>query len=459
MSGAPSASGAERVLVVEDDTSFREVLTTMLEGEGYEVAASPNVPHALGVLAGSRVDLMVTDLAMPTTRGEVLVARVRVSYPHVPVIVITGFGSVSQAVELVRAGAADYLAKPFGTESFLRAVARVLGETRLERLRARTQVKEPNFLQGIVGRSRPMLALFEQMQRIARTHAPVLITGETGTGKELIATALHRASGRSPFVPLNCAAIPAQLLESELFGHVRGAFTGANRDKVGLFEVASGGTLFLDEIAELPLALQPKLLRALQEGEIRRVGDVDTHKVHVRIVAATHRELRGEIDAGRFREDLFFRLNVLHLDVPALRDRSADIPLLADRFLDKITEREGWSPMRFAPDALSALVAHPWPGNVRELQNVVERAAMLADGAVIQPVDLPDALRQSTPPLSFAARTADRTLSLDEMERAYAREVLGRHGGNKMRAAAALGISRRSLYRLLENRSDAHHLE
>lgn len=446
----------ERILLVEDDPSLRHIMDEVLSAQGYDVRTAPDAAQALEVLQRESVDLVITDLRMPGMGGEALLAQVRTAFPDIPVIGITAFGSPEGAAALTRAGAADYLTKPFRTPALLAAIARVLDDTRERREQAGAHRRFGAHLKDIIGRSRPMLQLFERIGRVAVSPAPVLITGETGTGKELVALALHRASGRNAFVPVNCGAIPPNLLESELFGHARGAFTGADREKAGLFEIAHQGTLFLDEIAEMPLALQPKLLRVLQDGELRRVGDVAPRVVDVRIIAATHRNLAANVRAGTFREDLFFRVNVLRLDVPALRERPADIPLLAERFLERVTTREQRPPMSIAPPALAALVAHPWPGNVRELQNVIERTAIFAEQGEIGVADLPDeirALTASTPAArdgsSVISGAARRGLSLEELEREYILAVLERAGGNRTRAAELLGIPRRTLYRRL----------
>jgi DNA-binding NtrC family response regulator len=294
-----------------------------------------------------------------------------------------------------------------------------------------------------------MNQLLEQILKLGPLRAPVLITGETGVGKELIARAVHRASRRTTFVPLNCGAIPANLLESELFGHVRGAFTGADRDHVGLFEAADGGTIFLDEIGDMPLALQAKLLRVLQSGELRRVGAVEARTVEVRVLAATNRDLRAAIAEGTFREDLFYRINVLQLAVPPLRERTADIPLLAESFLTTIARREEQPEKQLTPAAAATLVVYPWPGNVRELQNVIERVAIFTDGSQIDVGDLPDHIRGSAP-LSAIHQRIGQELTLGELEREHILGVLQRMDGNRSRAAEVLGVPRRTLYRRLE---------
>jgi two-component system response regulator PilR (NtrC family) len=298
-----------------------------------------------------------------------------------------------------------------------------------------------------------MRRLFEQIERVAASSANVLVIGETGTGKELVAGAIHRASRRDPFVPINAAAIPADLLESELFGHAKGAFTGAAQAKPGLFEVAHGGTLFLDEIGEMPTQLQAKLLRVLQSGELRRVGEVENRSVDVRVIAATHHDLRTSIAARRFREDLFFRLNVVPIEVPPLRERPTDIPLLAERFLAQLCQREGWPEKRISAAALAALVEYSWPGNVRELLNVVQHSAIFAEKGEIRPEDLPEAVYRRLEPPEEVSDAAERQLSLAELEREYVLELLRRVGGNKKRAAELLQVPRRTLYRMLASYS------
>lgn len=440
----------EYILLVEDDDSSRRALSEVLSARGYEVHTAAGAAEALELLQSEDIDLVVTDLVMPGMRGEALLGEVRSIFPEIPVIAITAFGSIEGALELTRAGAADYLAKPFRTGALFEAVERVLEESRPRREQARARRSIGEHLNGVVGASRPMLRLFDRVGRVAHSPAPVLITGETGTGKELIARAVHDASSRSPLVPVNCGALPDHLLESELFGHARGAFTGADREKSGLFDAADGGTLFLDEITELPLPLQPKLLRALESGEIRRVGDVETRKVDTRIIAATHRDLRIAVEEGAFREDLFWRLNVLHLEVPALRERATDVPLLTDEFLSRIARRENRPELRISREAIAALIEFSWPGNVRQLLNVLERAAAFSDGPEIQFEDLPGDLRRIGRSAAIVRSAADREATLAELEREYILEVLRRAEGNKTRAAEMLDIPRRTLYRRLE---------
>jgi DNA-binding NtrC family response regulator len=444
-----TASASERILVVEDNSSLCAVLVEMLGAHGYCVFGSLDGEHALRTLRRVPIDLVMTDLMMPGLGGDELLKQVRQIYPEIPVIVMTSFGSVESAVAVTRAGAAEYLTKPLQTLLLLETVRRLLAETRSQRERRRAMRHSDGQADGIVGRSHPMLQLLQQIPRIAPSMATVLITGETGVGKELVARAVHRASGREPFVPLNCGAIPIHLLESELFGHVKGAFTGADRDHLGLFEVADGGTLFLDEIGEMPLVLQTKLLRVLQSGELRRVGDPQPRQVSVRVIAATHWDLARAVTAGTFREDLFYRIKVLTLEVPALRERTADIPFLAEQFLGTIAEREGQTLKRLTSAAVATLITYPWPGNVRELQNVIERTAIYADVHAIDVDDLPEEIRGSVPPNVVYERIGQE-LTLAELEREHILGVLQRVGGNRSRAAEVLGIPRRTLYRRLD---------
>ena len=439
-------SAEERVLLVEDDDSFRRILGEVLAAQGYRVSASPDARHALDTLQGQAVDLVVTDLDMPSMRGTELLARLREAFPALPVVVITAFGTVENAVELTRAGAADFLAKPFRTSALLDTIRRVLDATREQRAHAREARALGGEDHGILGTSAPMRRLFERMGRVAASPAPVLITGETGTGKDLVARAVHRVSGRGSFVPVNCGAIPEHLIESELFGHARGAFTGAVEEKRGLFEAADGGTLFLDEIGELPLTVHPKMLRALETGEVRPVGKVASPQVSVRLIAATHRDLEASVRAGTFREDLYWRIHVLTLEVPSLRERPADIPALVEHFCRLSTAS---TTRCVAPDALDALGRFPWPGNVRQLRSVLERAFTFSSGPEVQMHDLPADVQGAIAldPVHDAAQNG-RTLA--QVERAYILEVLRRAGGNKKRAADLLGIPRRTLYRRLE---------
>jgi DNA-binding NtrC family response regulator len=447
----------ERVMLVEDDRDLRAFLSEELEDAGYEVASFATAAAALAeVERGAAADVVVTDLIMPGMRGHELLAELRSRRPELNVVVITAFGSIESAIEMMRGGAYDYLAKPFGTEELLLVVRRALDDSRLRREVARLSQEAAVAPPGFVGASQPMRELFGLLGRAAVSPLPVLVTGETGTGKELVAQAVHAASGRDAFVAVNCAALPEHLLESELFGHEKGAFTGADREKPGLFQSAHRGTLFLDEVGELPLALQPKLLRVLESGEVRRVGSTRVQTVDVRIVAATHRDLEQAVREGRFREDLYWRLNVLHLHVPPLRERPADIPLLAEHFLARGPGAgTALRPARVSAEAMAVLVGYGWPGNVRELRNAIERAAVLARGDEIRAEDLPPRVRESGSAAAVVAGAAERGVPLREVERAYILEVVRRAGGRKGAAAEILGMDRKTLYRRLQEYGEA----
>jgi len=432
---------------------MRDLLQEVLEEAGHETLAAADGRAALAHVEreGEHLDLVVTDVRMPGLSGDELLAAVRERRSEVPVVVITAFGSVEQAVEMVKRGAHQYLTKPFQTAELLRVVAEALEASAPRREQARLRREMPAAPAHIVGASRPVRELFESVKRAGRSASTVLVTGESGTGKELVARAVHEASGRAgAFVPINCAAIPAELIESELFGHTGQAFTGARAARAGLFESADGGTVFLDEVGELPLQVQPKLLRVLQEGAVRRVGADREKAVSVRVVAATNRDLEAEVRAGRFREDLFWRLNVIHLHVPPLRERAIDIPLLVEHFASKASGANGSEPLRVSREALAVLTAYPWPGNVRELENAVERAAAFANGDEITAADLPERVRTSGEAASLVARASAQRLTLDELEREYILETLRRTGGNKSRAAEMLGLDRKTLYRKLD---------
>jgi DNA-binding NtrC family response regulator len=438
----------DRIILVEDDRELREFLRETLDDAGYAVSDFPTADAALRYLvADGAADAVVTDLIMPGMRGHELLHEIRDRRPELSVIIITAFGAIDSAIELVKAGAYDYLTKPFTNDELLLTLGRALQESRLRREVARLSRSARAGLPGFVGASRVMQDIYDLLQRSAAAQFPVLVTGESGTGKELVARAVHQLSGRSgSFVPINCAALPENLLESELFGHEKGAFTGADRDKPGLLETAHRGTLFLDEVTELPASLQPKLLRALEEGEVRRLGSNQSRRFDIRFVAATNRDLEHEVAAGRFREDLFWRLNVLHVHVPPLRERVADIPLLTEHFL-------GGRPI--SPQAVAILAAYPWPGNVRELRNALERAAALAQASEIRPHDLPPRIRDSAAGASRVAEATRRQLALRELERDYILEVLRQTAGNKSRAAEILGLDRKTLYRKLEEYREA----
>jgi DNA-binding NtrC family response regulator len=436
------------VLLVDDDAPLRSTVAEVLAAHGYRAVPCAGAEEAIERLQAEGADVVVTDLRMPGMKGEALLEEVRRTFPAVPVIAVTAFGSVQQAMELTRAGAADYLEKPFRTQALLDSVARVLAASAPRREAARVVREQGAHLAGMVGSSPAMHALFERIARVAPSPAPVLITGESGTGKELVARAVHRASGRRELLAVNCGAIPDQLLESELFGHAKGAFTGATAEKQGLFQAAHGGTLLLDEIGELPLPLQPKLLRALETGEVRRVGEVRPRPVDVRIVASTNRDLAVEVEDGRFREDLYWRLSVLHLEVPPLRERPGDVPLLVDAFLRQASGPAAGKTI--SPAALALLADYHWPGNVRQLLNTLESVLVFSPGNEIGAEDLPGDIRRASGNREVIRSAAERGLSLAELERDYVFEILRRTGGNKTRAAEILGIPRRTLYRRLD---------
>ncbi|HET9529747.1 MAG TPA: sigma-54 dependent transcriptional regulator [Blastocatellia bacterium] len=442
-----------QLLLAEDDADLRDALQEVLDEAGYRTIVAADGNAALEHIRRERtmIDLVISDVKMPGIKGDELLAEARERRAEAPVIIITAFGSVGQAVEMVKAGAFQYLTKPFDPAELLCAVEQALERSAPQREQARLRRESPSTPERIIGASRPMREMFDMIRRSARSASTVLITGESGTGKELVARALHDMSERKgAFVPVNCAAIPAELMEAELFGHTGGAFTGARQARAGLFEAADGGTLFLDEVGEMPPAVQPKFLRALQEGAVRRVGADRERQVNVRVVAATNRDLEEDVRQGRFREDLFWRLNVIHLNVPSLRDRAFDIPLLAEHFIARASEAMGSPPLDVSREALALLTAYSWPGNVRELQNAIERAVALAQGAVLTPDDLPERVRTGGGASAIIARSRARRLTLKEVEREYILEVLREAGGNKTRAAEMLGLYRKTLYRKLD---------
>jgi DNA-binding NtrC family response regulator len=445
----------ERILIVEDDADMRELLDEILTDAGYETITAANGRFALAHVENEQeqIDLVVTDVQMPELKGDELLGKVRQTRKDAPVVVITAFGSVENAVEMVKQGAYSYLTKPFATKDLLEVVRAALEQSAPVRAQAKLRREIPVSNNRLVGASRPMRELLDIISRAGRAASNVLITGESGTGKELVARAVHDASTRSKneFVAVNCAAIPHELVESELFGHTGQAFTGARAARAGLFETASGGTLFLDEIGELPLNVQPKLLRVLQEGTIRRVGDSREQTVDVRVIAATNRDLERAVSNNEFREDLYWRVNVIHLHVPPLRERAFDIPLLVEHFLAKIARKQNAAALEIAPEALALLTAYSWQGNVRELENTIERAVALARGAALAIGDLPERIRNAagqTTAILHAAKA--KRLTLDELEREYILEILRESGGNKSRAAEVLGLDRKTLYRKLD---------
>ena len=441
------------ILVVDDDAEMRELVHDVLKDRGHQVSTAESGQEALKLLTEQDCGVVLTDLRMKGMQGTELLAEIRRLYPDIGVILMTAFGSVDTAVEAMKRGASDYLTKPVKNEELVRVVERVIREASLrhEVNRLRREVHKEYSFHQIIGKSKPMQEIFDLIRRVADSPTNLLITGESGTGKELVAKAIHYNSDRkdAPFIPVNCAAIPEQLLESELFGHMRGAFTDAKADKRGLFEEAQKGTLFLDEISELPLMLQAKILRAIQEKEIRRVGANKPIAVDVRIIAATNLLLTEEVKAKRFREDLYYRLNVIELRLPPLRERREDIPLLVDAFMKKCAASRGKQIQGVSESALAMLVDYTWPGNVRELENVIERAVTLSRSEKIVSDDLPSTIQGARGDRRVLDDAAERTLPLDEVEKEYILKILEKTGGNKYQAAHALGIDRKTLYRKL----------
>jgi two-component system response regulator AtoC len=445
----------ERILIADDDDALRESLELVLSAEGYEVVTARDGEAALALLEAQPVDLVLCDLRMPGLDGLALLPQIVRRLPGVPVVLMSAYGSADLAVEAMQRGAYDYLAKPFQPSEVLLTLRKARER---ERLRRANQILQRDVQRAvgdrpIVAASPAMIQVLEIVERAAEFKATVLLQGESGSGKEVIARAIHSQSPRrdEAFVAINCAAIPEALLESELFGHAKGAFTGADRSRRGLFSEADGGTLFLDEIGELPIALQAKLLRVLQEEEVRAVGESKPRRVDVRVLAATARDLETEVAAGRFREDLFYRLDVVRVKVPPLRERREDIPLLVDHFLRRAPETLGKGMRAIDDDALERLVDYAWPGNVRELENVLERAVILCRGDRLSLADLPPNLTAAP----AERRSSSRDLSLRRARRAVeARlisEALEATGGNRTHAARLLGISHRALlYKLKE---------
>jgi DNA-binding NtrC family response regulator len=447
---ASSPPESETILVVDDSPDTLEVLERNLTAEGFRVFLAASVAEAINVLEETQVDLVITDLKMPKVSGIDLVRHVRENLRSTEVMMITGYPSIESAVEAVKTGAEEYLAKPFTDEELLAAVQRALDKLRIRRQGWLVSIETPATPHGIIGQSEAMRDVFRAIGKAAATSATVLITGESGTGKELVARAIHYGSTRSsaPFVPVNCGGIPEGLLESELFGHVKGAFTGASTARAGFFHAADRGTIFLDEVSEMSLSMQVKLLRALQDREICMVGSERPRKVDVRILAATNKELATLVGKGVFREDLFYRLNVITIAIPPLRDREDDVLLLARHFATKFTAELGRPPCRFSDDALQVLRNYGWPGNVRELENVTQRLVVMTDGEEIDVPDLPSLMRFS------ALQSTGFTRTLAEVEADYIRNVLASVGGNKTRAAEILGIDRKTLRQKLKNEDE-----
>jgi len=432
------------LLVVDDDDDFRRTVVRRFERDGYQVQHADCGETALALAERREFDVAIFDMIMPGMNGLELLEAFKAGHPECEVIMLTAKGTIESAVKAMKLGAYDFLTKPFPLKELVTVIEKACerGQLRKENrhLRALLERSRPDF--AMIGQSPAMKEVFRLIQRAGPSDKAILIQGESGTGKELVARALHAHSTRAdkPLVVINCAALTETLLESELFGHEKGAFTGAIATKPGLFEVADGGTLFIDEIGEMPGSLQAKLLRVLEDGSMRRVGSHKERRVNVRLLAATNRNMADEVESGRFREDLYYRINVMSLELPSLRERTGDIPLLVAEFLG-----EGW---QIEPEAMRALERHPWPGNVRQLMNALERAKIMADGSTVRHHDFPaEITRRQT------ASPAVENLETDELatlERAKIVEVLRRERGNKSRAARALGVDRRKLYRMLE---------
>jgi DNA-binding NtrC family response regulator len=441
------------ILIVDDEAAARSALAELLKAEGYAVETAGDGFKALGKLDTFDPDLVLTDFNMPGLDGIELMEKLKEHDAELPVVLMTAFGAVETAVTAMRKGAADYLLKPLNLDELVIVLERALERTRLRRETSelRNRLEERYSFENIVGSSQEMQAVFKSIVQIAPSRATVLLNGESGTGKELVAAAIHQRSPRAarPFVRLHCAALAETLLESELFGHERGAYTGAERKREGRFEQANGGTLFLDEIAEISPGTQVKLLRVLQEREFERVGGNQTIHIDVRVIAATNRDLKAMVAAGRFREDLYYRLNVIALTLPALRQRQADIPALAMHFLQRFAEENCKNVTALSDAVLALLVAYPWPGNVRELENAIERAVVVSDGDTIEPRHLP-------PEFAVVSRRAAGAppvpgSSMDELERHAIMKTLESVGGSTSRAAEILGISVRKIqYKLQE---------
>jgi two-component system response regulator HydG len=431
----------DSILVVDDAPDTLELLQRNLESRRYQVFTAPNAMEAIKILETTVVDLVITDLKMPGASGIELIRHIRENFRDIEVMMITGYPTIESAVKAVKSGAEEYLTKPFTDTELFSAVEQAFEKIYVRRATRPLWHRSQKSPYGLVGESEAMQKVFSAIAKAASTSATTLITGESGTGKELVARAIHYNSPRNsaPFVPVNCGAIPGELLESELFGHLKGAFTGATETRAGFFQTADGGTIFLDEISETSLSMQVKLLRVLQDKEVYMVGSTRPRKVDVRILASTNKDLLHLVKKGLFREDLFFRLNVITIEIPPLRERGEDIFLLTQYFATKFAEELGKPNLHFSENAFSVLKNYHWPGNVRELENVVQRLVVMTEGDLIEVPDLPSLMRFSTLQKTGLNRT------LIEVEAEYIRNVLASMGGNKTRAAEILGIDRKTL--------------
>lgn len=447
------------VLIVDDEDATRELCREVVEETGLRTRTASTTEKALEILEQFPVDVVITDLRVPQLGGLELLKRIRETYPQTAVMVLTQYGTIESAVEATRLGAADYVTKPFHVPELRTKLDRVVRslevdqENRVLREQLRTR---PGF-GGLIGVSQKMQRVYRMVEKVSQHNYPVLILGESGTGKELVAKSIHYLGARrnKPFMPVDCSALVPTLIESELFGYVKGAFTGAAHSKVGLMEAAGDGTLFLDEIGDLPIDLQAKLLRALQEREIRPVGSTDRVPISIRVIAATHRDLEAAVRQGSFRQDLYFRLNVVQIKMPPLRERKSDIPLLVSAFLEKFSDESG-RVRTISEDAMARLMAYDWPGNVRELENAIERAVALGSGPILQVGDLPSNLHYMT---GERLPQNDEILPLEELERRAILRALRESGGDKLAAARLLGIGKTTLYRKLKQYATATNAE
>jgi DNA-binding NtrC family response regulator len=449
--------GPYRLMIVEDEPLMRSIIVQLARSEGYEVMEAPAADVALSIFEKEKIDLAILDLNLTSGgSGLDLLRKMRELDPEVMGIIVTAYASVESAVEALHRGAYDYITKPFANDHLKKVMRNALEGKALfrENRFLRQELREKYRFESIIGKSDAIESTFRVMEKVARTDSSVLITGESGTGKELVARAIHFSSDRANnrFLPINCGALPENLLESELFGYKRGAFTGAGQDKVGLLKAADKGTILLDEIGELPLALQVKLLRALQEREAYPLGANDPVAFDVRVLCATNKNLEAEVKAGRFREELLYRINVININLPALRERQDDIPLLANHFLRKYEKSLSRTAMRFSKGAMRLLINYGWPGNVRELENSIERAAILAETDVIHSHDLPDKLRSTSPVMASIEHSG---LTLEELEREHIKRVLDKVENDKVKAAQVLGIHLSTLYRKVQR----YHLD
>jgi DNA-binding NtrC family response regulator len=450
---SPDTGRRYRVLVVEDEALMRSIITDLMRGEGYEVVEAPSGEMAWQIFEQEKIDLAILDLNLGGgSSGLDVLKKMRDVDSEVMAIIVTAYASVESAVQALQQGAYDYITKPFANDHLKNQVRHALEAKALfkENHFLRRELREKYRFENIIGKGDAIESVFRIMEKVARTDSSVLITGESGTGKELVARAIHFTSERANarFLPINCGALPENLLESELFGYKRGAFTGAMNEKIGLLKAADKGTVFLDEIGDMPLALQVKLLRVLQEREVYPLGSNDPVSFDVRVLCATNKDLEAEVRAGRFREELLYRINVITIKMPPLRERKDDIPLLANHFLKRFERTLSRGGMRFSKGAMKLLLGYAWPGNVRELENTIERAAILAETDVVHSHDLPDKLRSNAMPPGVEIDNGNVTL--EDLEREHIKRVLGRVEGNKDRAAQMLGIHVSTLYRKMQ---------